>query len=207
MLSHVRLCTPWPIQEWNTPWNSPGQNTGVGNLSLLQGIFPTQGSNPGLQHCRRILYKLSHQGSPRILESGQPIPSLADLPNPGIKPGSPILQVDSLPTELLGKPLKKKKKGVNAVPHYQKLCHEVSHIWGNHRGQHTHSAMAKPLPGRTTFLIMVSPLPGKYELVFPLPPYSFRHVHRTHTLTLPFPRNSSTILHTLSFSTPLRPSK
>ena len=50
------------------PWNSPGQNTGVGSLSLLQGIFPTQGSNPGLLHCRQILYQLSHQGSPRILE-------------------------------------------------------------------------------------------------------------------------------------------
>ena len=49
-------------------WNSPGQNTGVGSLSLLQGIFPTQGSNPGLPHCRQILYQLSHKGSPRILE-------------------------------------------------------------------------------------------------------------------------------------------
>ena len=43
-------------------WNSPGQNTGVGSLSLLQGIFPTQGLNPGLPHCRRILYQLSHKG-------------------------------------------------------------------------------------------------------------------------------------------------
>ena len=51
-----------------TPWNSPGQNTGVGSLSLLQGIFPTQGLNPGLQHRRQILYQLSHKGSPRILE-------------------------------------------------------------------------------------------------------------------------------------------
>ena len=51
-----------------SPWNSPGQNTGVGHLSLLQGIFPTQGSNPGLPHCKRILYQLSHKGSPRILE-------------------------------------------------------------------------------------------------------------------------------------------
>jgi len=51
-----------------SPWNSPGQNTGVGSLSLLQGIFPTQGSNPGLPHCRWILYQLSHKGSPRILE-------------------------------------------------------------------------------------------------------------------------------------------
>ena len=50
------------------PWNSPGKNTGVGSCSLLQGIFPTQGSNPGLPHCRQILYHLSHQGSPRILE-------------------------------------------------------------------------------------------------------------------------------------------
>ena len=46
-----------------SPWNSLGQNTGVGGLSLIQGIFPTQGSNPGLPHCRRILYQLSHQGS------------------------------------------------------------------------------------------------------------------------------------------------
>ena len=51
-----------------SPWNSPGRNTGVGSLSLLQGIFPTQGSNPGLLYCRRILYQLSHHGSPRILE-------------------------------------------------------------------------------------------------------------------------------------------
>ena len=49
-------------------WNSPGQNTGVGGLSLLQGILPTQGLNPGLPHCRQILYQLSHKGSPRILE-------------------------------------------------------------------------------------------------------------------------------------------
>ena len=47
-----------------SPWNSPGQNTGVGSLSLLQGIFPTQGSNPGLLHCRRILHQLSHGEGP-----------------------------------------------------------------------------------------------------------------------------------------------
>ena len=49
------------------PWNSPGQKTGVGSLSLLQSIFPTQGSNPGLPHCRKILYQLSHKGSPKYL--------------------------------------------------------------------------------------------------------------------------------------------
>ena len=47
------------------PWNSPGQNTGVGSLSPLQGVFPTQGSNPGLPHCGQILYQLSYQESPR----------------------------------------------------------------------------------------------------------------------------------------------
>ena len=50
-------------------WNSPGKNTGVGCHALLHGIFPIQGSNPGLPncHCQRIswiLYHLSHQGSP-----------------------------------------------------------------------------------------------------------------------------------------------
>ena len=45
------------------PWDFPGKNTGVGFHSLLQGIFPTQGSNLGLVHCRQILYHLSHQGS------------------------------------------------------------------------------------------------------------------------------------------------
>ena len=54
--------------SWTIPWGSPGQNTGVGNLSLLQGIFPTQGSNPGLPRWRQLLYQLSHKGSPRILE-------------------------------------------------------------------------------------------------------------------------------------------
>ena len=58
------FATPWLY----SPWNSPGQNTGVGSLSLLQGIFPSQGLNPGLTHCRHILYQLSHKGSPRILE-------------------------------------------------------------------------------------------------------------------------------------------
>ena len=51
-----------------SPWNSPGQNIGVGSLSILQGIFPTQGSNPGLLHCGWILYQLSHTGNPRIPE-------------------------------------------------------------------------------------------------------------------------------------------
>ena len=46
-----------------SPWTSPGKNAGMGSLSLIQGIFPTKGSNPGIPHCRRILYQLSHKGS------------------------------------------------------------------------------------------------------------------------------------------------
>ena len=57
----------WPHGLYS-PWNFPGQNTGVGSLFLLQGIFPTQASNLGLLHCRRFLYHLSHKRSPRILE-------------------------------------------------------------------------------------------------------------------------------------------
>ena len=56
--------------NWGTiaVWNSPGHNTAVGSLSLLQGIFPTQGSNPGLPHFGQILYQLSDEGSSRTLE-------------------------------------------------------------------------------------------------------------------------------------------
>ena len=56
----------WPHGLYS-PWNSPGQYTWVGSLSLLQGLFPTQGLNPGLMHCRWTLYELSHKGSPRTL--------------------------------------------------------------------------------------------------------------------------------------------
>ena len=62
--SCLTLCNPM-----DCPWDSPGQNAGMGSLSLLlQGIFPAQGSNPGLPHRRWILYQLRHKGSPRILE-------------------------------------------------------------------------------------------------------------------------------------------
>ena len=91
-------------KEWKLfPWNSPGPNNGVGSHSLLQEIFPTQRSNPGLPHCRQILYQLSHKGSPRILE-WVACHSPVDLPDPGIQPRSPELQVDSLPDALPGKP-------------------------------------------------------------------------------------------------------
>ena len=65
---HVRLfVTPWTVAH-QAPLSlgmAPGQNAGMGCHALLQGIFPTQGSKPGLPHCRWILYHLSHQGSPK----------------------------------------------------------------------------------------------------------------------------------------------
>ena len=68
-----------PSHGLYSPWNSLGQNTGVGSLSLFQEIFPTQGLNTGLPHCRQILYQLSHLGSQTNsdikfnCEVGQPI--------------------------------------------------------------------------------------------------------------------------------------
>ena len=76
--------------------DSPGKYTGVGCHAFLQGIFPNQGSNPGLLHCRWILYQLSHQGIPTILE-WIAYPFSRDLLDPGIELESPALQTDSLP--------------------------------------------------------------------------------------------------------------
>ena len=64
-----------------SPWNSSGQNIGVCSLSLLQRIFPTQGSNQGLPHCRQILYQLSYQGSPLYFGTTQ-------IPNTPLPPRS-----------------------------------------------------------------------------------------------------------------------
>ena len=60
----VQSCPTLRPHRLYSPWNSPGQNTGVGSLSLLRGIFPSQGSNPGLPHCRQILYQLSTREAP-----------------------------------------------------------------------------------------------------------------------------------------------
>ena len=60
--------------ELYSPWNSVGQNTGMGSLSLLQGIFPTQGSNQGSLHYRWVLYQLSYWGSPKYSKWSQSWP-------------------------------------------------------------------------------------------------------------------------------------
>ena len=69
-LSHAPLfMTPWTVActKLLHPWDFLGKSTGVGCHFLLHGIFPTQGSNPGLPYSRQTLYHLSHQGSPIIL--------------------------------------------------------------------------------------------------------------------------------------------
>ena len=72
MLSHlvVSVCNSinYSFPGFSVHGDSPGKNIGVGCHPLLQGIFPTQGSKRGLPHYRQILYHLSYQGSPRILE-------------------------------------------------------------------------------------------------------------------------------------------
>ena len=90
------------LQADSLPTEPQGKpkNIGVGSLSLLQGIFPKQGLNPGLPHCRQILYQLSHKGSPRILE-WVAYPFFRGSSWPFLQ-GSPALQADSLPTELSG---------------------------------------------------------------------------------------------------------
>ena len=63
MSNSLQPCEPYPARLL-CPRDSPGENTGVGCYAILQGIFPTQGSNPGHLYCRQIPYRLSLQGSP-----------------------------------------------------------------------------------------------------------------------------------------------
>ena len=107
--SFLTLCSPMDCRLLGSSiyGDSPGKNTGVGyhaSKTFLQGIFPTQWWNPGLPHCRCILYHLSHWGSPRILQWVAYPFSRGSL-DPGIESGSPALQVNSLPAELPRKPL------------------------------------------------------------------------------------------------------
>ena len=73
--SLIQLFRPHGLQPARLlcPWDSAGKNTGVSCHSLLQGIFPTQEMNPGLLHCRQILYRLSYKGSPTLSQGLQNI--------------------------------------------------------------------------------------------------------------------------------------
>ena len=97
------FATPW------TPWNSPGRDTGVGSRSLLQGIFPTQGLNPCLPHCKWMFYPLSQQGSP--LSSGNVL--VWDKWRCG---------VSFLKTSLLAGMFQKASLGLNSVIHTSSYC-------------------------------------------------------------------------------------
>ena len=73
LLSRARLfATPWTVActKLLRPWDIPGKSTGVGCHFLLQGIFPTQGLNPGLPHYRQTLYRLSHHWGPVLNPKG-----------------------------------------------------------------------------------------------------------------------------------------
>ena len=88
-LSCVRLfVTPWTVActRFLHPWDFLGKSTGVGCHFLLQGIFPTQGSNPGLPHCRQMLYRLSHQGSQCVY--GICVSQSPNLSLPPLSPGN-----------------------------------------------------------------------------------------------------------------------
>ena len=99
-LSRVQLCAT-PIDY--SPQNFPGQNTGVVSLSLLQGTFPTQGLNPGLQHCRWFFSSWAHKGSWRILE-WVAYPFSRRSSSPGNQSEVSCIAGGFSPTELPGKP-------------------------------------------------------------------------------------------------------
>ena len=98
--------------------DSPGKNTGMGCHSLPQGVFLTQGWTQVSHIAGRFITRLATREAQEYW-SGYPIPSPADLPDPGIEPGSPAVQVDSLPTELSGKPTQ--GTGLHYVPQREKL--------------------------------------------------------------------------------------
>ena len=90
------------------------QNTGVGSLSILQGIFPTQGLNPGFPHCRQILYQLSHKGNPKILKwVAHPFSRGSSQPRKWTRVS--CIVVNSLPPELSGKPYEMQYLGAVSI--------------------------------------------------------------------------------------------
>ena len=102
--------TLYSLKDWSPPGSlvhgdSSGKHTGVGCHAMLQGIFPTQGSNPGLPHCSRFFTIWDTREAQEYCTGvGSLIPSPGDLPDPGIKQGSPAFQTGSLPIELPEKP-------------------------------------------------------------------------------------------------------
>ena len=81
----------------NSPWDFPGSITGVGCHFLLQGIFPTQGSNLGLLHCRQILYKQSHQSKIQSIPSKQGSLMMSFIATPSLLSAFPVLNPQQPP--------------------------------------------------------------------------------------------------------------
>ena len=134
----------WPHGLYS-PWNSPGLDTGVGSLSLLQRIFPTQGSNPGLLYCRWILHQLSHKRSPRILEwVAYPFSSRSSQPRNWT--GVSSTAGNSLPTELWGKPSDWTQPKVIRASHLDAEYHEPG--WFSHAL--AIETLRKPIPFTTS---------------------------------------------------------
>ena len=96
---------PWTsLPGFSVHGDSPDKNIGWVVMPSSRGIFPTQGSNPGLAHCRWIQYLRSYQGSPGIMK-WVVYPVFKGSSDPGVEWESPALQADSLPAELPGKPI------------------------------------------------------------------------------------------------------
>ena len=114
------LCDPMDCSSPGSSvfWDSPGKNTGVACHALLQRIFPTQVSNLGLPHCRKILYCLSYRRNAKILK-WVAIPSPGYLPDPGIVRGPPELQLDSCQLSYQGSP-----RGIGTIKQICKLVKE-----------------------------------------------------------------------------------
>ena len=140
VLSRVRLfVTPWSV-TWQLlcPRDSPGKNTGVGYHTLLQGISPTQGSNPGLPLCRQTLYCLNHQERPSKLE-WVAYPLFRGSSQPRNWTGSPASQTSSFPAELPGKPMSNTSS---------KSCRFCLH----HSPRRGHASCSPPLPSPVSLI-------------------------------------------------------
>ena len=150
LLNSISECG-WVVSDSLRPhglyslWNSLGQNTGGGSLSLLQAIFPTWGSNFTLQEDSS---PAEPQGKPKNTGVGS-LSLLQQIPDPRIKPGSPALQADSLPIELSGKPLKfsidiLKTTWRSLVVHCRIPC--------------SHHCSPRSIPGQGNFLLWATPV-------------------------------------------------
>ena len=137
-VSQLCLTLCGPREGVYSPWNSPGQNTAVGSLSLLRGIFPTQGLNTGLPHCRQIFYQVSHKGIPTDRWRG--LGKLKDL----------ISSPQALKKDLRAEPIRGPRQTIQRSPHLSLSA------WGNILGCASPTASALSLAAAVS-VIWLSP--------------------------------------------------